>query len=414
MLAMIGIFIGSANLSNDGPRQQVAAAFADGTLSFEIYRMLEPVPGFIVAESDSNSSCVMYALMLSSSSDVFGRGIWSDPVIPTCEGLAVAVNGGPTMTFPWFRYWQGASAITKVALTFVSVYVWQLFLTGLLALLLALLILHTWRFSRTFSLGVAVSTLMTTDLVWQGLSVVHGVSASIGLLFTLLAGIAFSRRWPARWGIVVLAGATYAMVAQMLIPMAFAILISMMAMLPILRTRTAWNWRQVLVGPLAGCTWVGGYVLGLLSRYVWVATFGPGLDELRAEVNGTSGVFLTKSLLDPFYQVVGLLTKTWLNVGFMQVGLMLFFLVLGWSLARGGASGYFSKAALVSLSPTIIGISWLLVWATHTNHTFVHVLLAMILLNVLFASEVGRAVSRCRLASIDPAQESLVRSTLTD
>ena len=69
MLAMIGIFIGSANLSNDGPRQQVAAAFADGTLSFEIYRMLEPVPGFIVAESDSNSSCVMYALMLSSSSE---------------------------------------------------------------------------------------------------------------------------------------------------------------------------------------------------------------------------------------------------------------------------------------------------------------------------------------------------------
>ena len=99
---------------------------------------------------------------------------------------------------------------------------------------------------------------------------------------------------------------------------------------------------------------------------------------------------MINSWVDPFSQTLGLLMKTWFAAGFMQVGLMAFYLVLGWSLARGGARLLVTAKSVVALSPAAFGIAWLVVWANHSNHTYVHAVLGILLLVILFGSEVAR------------------------
>jgi hypothetical protein len=219
----------------------------------------------------------------------------------------------------------------------------------------------------------------------------HGVSSIFGFTFALLTLIAFDRRWMIRWAVPTLGGVTYAMVAHTLIPAAFAILVALTAMLPLLRSPERATSRSFAVGLVVGTLWFGGYALATAARAIWVAVWGPGPETAISEWTGTGGGFLIHSWIDPGYQTLGLLGKTWLEVGFMQVGLMAFFLILGWSLAKGGARSARSHLPWVAASPALFGLAWLIVWANHTNHTYVHAVPGLILLAVLFASEAGRA-----------------------
>ena len=100
-----------------------------------------------------------------------------------------------------------------------------------------------------------------------------------------------------------------------------------------------------------------------------------------------------QSWIDPFYGLLGLLGKTWLGVGWMQVGLMFFFLIIGWLLAQQSGGAFWSVRVLVTLLPSLLGVMWLVLWAGHTNHTFVNVLPATMLLNLVFTLELARQLN---------------------
>ena len=136
---------------------------------------------------------------------------------------------------------------------------------------------------------------------------------------------------------------------------------------------------------------MGGYAIGTGSRAVWVTVFGPGGGRGMGEWGGTSTGYITRNLIDPFYQTFGTLMKTWFSVGTMQIGLILFALVLGWSLARCTGNPFGDRRTWLALSPSLIGVGWLLLWAWHTPHLYVHAVPAMILLNVLLAVEAARS-----------------------
>ena len=293
-------------------------------------------------------------------------------------------------TFSYYRYWQGAAAFNRIGLTVMSVYWWQVLITVLVVGLLVTIILKLWPYSSAFAVGAGIAFFMMIDFPWQGMAPLHGLSSIFGLSFALLTLVAFERHWIARWGIATLGGVTYAMMAHTLIPMAFAMLTSLMAMAPLLRRQS--SARNFAVGPAVGLLWVFGYGLATGARALWVATLGPGPQQVVSEWTGTSGGFMIRSWIDPFSQTLGLLMKTWFEAGFMQIGLMAFFLVLGWSLARGGARSLLTSRSLVSLSPTLFGIGWLIVWANHSNHTYVHAVIGVMMLVLLFASETARAV----------------------
>ena len=136
---------------------------------------------------------------------------------------------------------------------------------------------------------------------------------------------------------------------------------------------------------------MGGYVIGTGSRAVWVTAFGPGQGRGLGEWGGTSTGYITRNFIDPIYQTFGMLMKTWFSVGTMQIGLILFALVLGWSLARCTGNPFGDRRTWLALSPSLIGMGWLLLWAWHTPHLYVHAVPAMILLNILFAVEAARS-----------------------
>lgn len=388
-----GLFLGfifvAANMDSSQARQHVAEAFADGTLTSGAYREIELVPGFIVMESDNFSTCVMLSQMLASAPTVFAEGVWGVTGGVDCASLEEAVTGGEVSSTSWYRYWHGASAVSKVMLTFISVQMFQVILTLVLALLLATTLIAVSRVSLPLGVGMAFVLIGTADLAWQGLSLVHGVSSSIGLAGALAVLVAFQRRWSARWGIVALAGFTYASTAQMLTPIAFAILSGVFAMLPLLLKSTS-TWSAAR-GLGVGTIWVIGYAIGLVSRYLWVATVGPGLDQIQGELTGSAqGIYMTTSAIQPFHQLIGLLGKTWLSVGWMQIGLMMTFAAIGWFVAKGALVGFKDWRVALSLTPILLGIGWLIVWAGHTNHTFVHVLLSAMLVNLLFSLDYAR------------------------
>lgn len=391
LMVMIGIFYGAAAMGIEKPTQHLVEAFEDGTLSDDTARELAPIPGIVVFESDYEGACHSYANMLSPREDLFGRGARNiTSRHSTCNALMVTVRGNVGDQYmSYFRYWQGASAFNRIGLNVMSVYSWQIFLTVVLFALLGMIILKVLHYSRVFAVGMAIAFFLMIDFPWQGMAPLHGLSSIFGLTFALGTLIAFERTWKVRWAIATLGGVTYAMMAHTLIPMAFAMLVGIMAMVPLLRSH--WGARAYLVGPLAGLLWVAGYALATVSRALWVATLGPGPQQVVNEWSGTGGGFMINSWVDPFSQTLGLLTKTWFEVGFMQFGLMVFFLVLGWSLAKGGARSLLSHSSLIAFSPALLGLGWLVVWANHTNHTYVHAVLGILLLVLLFASEVGRS-----------------------
>lgn len=403
VLAMLGAVLFSASLDASKARQHVAEAFADGTLDTGGYRDIEVVPGFLVMESDNFSTCVMLSQMLAPSASVFADGVWAAEGPGSCESIRIAVSGGETRTSSWYRYWHGASALSKVALSLLPVKALQVVLLLVNAALLALIVVASWRISRSFAVGLAFVLLTTSDLLWHGLSLVHGWSSAVGLAGVLLAQWAFSRAWTVRWALVILAGFAYAVTAQMLTPIAFAILTSIAAMSPLLRgakTRLG-PW----VGVVAVATWVGGYALGLASRYAWVEFFGPGISVIQGELSATGEGYATSSAGQPFYALVGLLTKTWFGVGWMQVGLMLSAGSLGWILARGGSRSMTRKPVVVSMLPILAGVGWLMIWAGHTNHTFVNVLLASMLAVVMFSASYARSLTEAARSSAETSSE---------
>ena len=385
--ATISFIVGAANLDGNRARAHVVQAVESSALAAGAYRNIELIPGLVVMESDNFSTCVMLSQMFGPAETVFGEGIWGTEPGDGCSQAYAAIAGEPSVPTTWYRYWHGASAIGKVLLTGLPFQVVQILLTVVIALLVAVISWRVWRHSKALGVGFAITLALASDLLWHGLSLVHGITATVGLSGVLAVLMSFERRWSARWGVVLLAGFTYAATAQMLIPIAFAILSATVAMLPLLRER------PLKLGPWTGLAvgvgWIMGYGLGLLSRYIWVSTLGPGAAQL-SEISGTSQIYLTQTLIQPFHATLGLLMKTWFGVGWMQIGLIAVGATVGWILARGGSRNLLQTDTLIAATPVLLGVGWLVVWAGHTNHTFVNVLLASMLVSVLFAMDYSR------------------------
>jgi hypothetical protein len=391
LLALSSLLYGAAQLDSEKPRLAIKEAFADGTLTYDIYRLLEAVPGFIVTESDNAGSCYMYGHMLAPSESFFGLGARSAVTeIANCEALDVVVQeaDSPAIYISYYRYWQGAAAVSKAALSVLSVDAYQWLLTLLLVALAALMSLIAWRRSAVLGLGFVVTFSMTTDFLWQGFSPLHAVATLVGLTGALIVYASFARSWSTRWGWVVVAGISYAMFAHTLVPMALLLLTYMVAFLAQDRTnREIGSLRGFFEVVAIAVLWIAGYVGASLARWVWVITLGPGLDTLRGEFGYSSDKFTTTAIADPFLQLVGLLSKTWLEFGVMQVGLVAMGLLLGISIGKLSWNRSLIRPMLVLMSPLVFPLAWFAVWAFHINHTYVHAVPSVMVLTVLFAVE---------------------------
>lgn len=403
-LAFLSFFYVAANLHSEVPRVAVKEAFTEGTLRYDIYRLLEAVPGFIVTESDNAGSCYMYGHMLAPPDSLFGLGARSaETSIANCEALDAVVQeaDSPAIYISYYRYWQGAAAVSKVALSVMSVNEFQWLLTGTLIALSVAVSLIAWRRSPILGLGFIVTFAMTTDFLWQGFSPLHGVATVTGLLSALTVYAAFSRSWRTRWAWVVVAGVAYAMFSHTLIPMALMLITYMLALLGSTREtgipKTASDLLRILRTPLL---WLVGYLTASVARWIWAITLGPGLDTLRGEFGYSSEKFTTTAVTDPFFQIVGLLSKTWLEFGVMQVGLVLMGLLIGVSIGRMPWNRGLWLPLLIFISPLLFPLGWFAVWAFHINHTYVHAVLSVMVLVVLFALE------KIRLAQSANAQLS--------
>ena len=401
-LVFVSFFYSAANISSDAPRVAIKEGFADGTITYDIYRLLEAVPGFIVTESDNAGSCYMYGHMLAPSESLFGLGARSaDTSIGNCEALEAVVQeaDSPTLYISYYRYWQGAAAVSKVALSVLSVNQFQWLLTFVLVALAAAMSVIAWRRSRILGLGFLVTFAMTTDFLWQGFSPLHGVATVIGLIGALVVYAASSRGWSTRWAWIVVAGIAYAMFSHTLIPMALMLLTYMVAFLGAEQSQRLPRSLRDIAGVLAiPALWLLGYLGASVARWIWTITLGPGLETLRGEFGYSSDKFTTTAISDPFLQLVGLLSKTWLGFGVMQAGLVLMGLLTGVSIGRLRWNRTLWVPFLIVLSPLVFPLGWFAVWAFHINHTYVHAVPSVMVLVILFALE------RIRLSEEQNAQ----------
>jgi len=84
----------------------------------------------------------------------------------------------------------------------------------------------------------------------------------------------------------------------------------------------------------------------------------------------------------------------------MQVGLVLMGLLIGVSIGRLPRDRDLWLPLLILMSPLLFPLGWFAVWAFHINHTYVHAVLSVMVLVVLFALE------KIRLAQLANAQVS--------
>lgn len=388
LIVTVGAVLLAAQTDIEPSRTQILSAFDSGVLDTAHERELELVPGFIVRTVDTFSTCTILSLTQSPASEVFGIGPWSSASY-SCNSVYLALTGDEGQQ-SWYRYWHGAAAAIKIALNFMSFNSLQILVSIGLALFVMLTAIRVWRYSPTLSVGLLVIVVMASDLLWHGMSVGLGISSLTGLIGAFAILVAFEKCSSFAWGVVASAGVAYAVVSDMFLPMAFAVLSAVLAMTPLLTNRDLPPRRQAMRGGLVVTVWIGGYLLGLLSRYAWIGVAGPGWDSLRGIATNASG-FMSATVQEPFIMVLYQVMNSWFGVGFMQIGLAIATGVLGWSLARGGIRAFRSQTSLLTLMPFLATLVWLLVWGGHTAHLFVNVLLAISLFSLLFVSEFARS-----------------------
>jgi len=407
-IALLIVGVGGLYLAAQTPvapvQERLEAAAADGRLWTQEYPVVSA--GMIdVALVDAWSECTSLGQALSESALPFAErpnGQY-DPDQGSCKAFNDALIA-PLAMFSYPRFYHGASAVIRVALQVMNIEVLRLLVTLALLALIGILCVITWSQSRWLSAGFAVFFLILTDTPYQGLSVSHGISTAVGIA-GVIAALVVSRRHPRFvFGTAAAAGVLYALVAQLYVPMEFAVLtaVAVMAMaLKLQSERRRWLW----TGAAVSVSWIAGYAFAMVVRFVWIA-LAQGADASAEEGSTAAATRLTSSILQPIRTVVwNLISIQMLEWKVRAIGLMVFIAMAAFLLGYARKWVLAPSEVLIGLIPTGLTALWLQTFGGHNGHGWVVNVLYAVLMNAYFIILLNASVARTHQSRSDVSIE---------
>lgn len=380
LLGGVGFLFAAAHLPTAPVHERLQAALADGRMWTQEYSVVQV--GLIkVTLVDGWSECTALGQALSESALPFserpnGR---FNPDDGSCRALNDALVA-PLSNFSYPRFYHGASALIRVAMQVMGLEWLRFLVTAVILALVGILCALTWATSRWLSAGLAVFFLVLTDTAYQGLSVSHGMSTAAGIL-GVIATLLVARRHPGLvLGTAAASGVLYALIAQLYVPIEFAILTAIAVMAGALvdwPSRLRW----IRLGAATSVTWMIGYAFAMIVRFIWIA-LADGLDASTSEGSTAATTRLTSDLLQPIRTVVwNLISVQMLEWKVRVLGLVLLVgmacFLLGF--ARRWALG--RPEVLWTGAPTALVALWIMTFGGHNGHGWVVNVLYAVLLN---------------------------------
>ena len=393
LLIGVGFLYAAAQLPAGPVHERLVTAQAEGRLWTQEYSVVRV--GLIdVTLVDGWSECTALGQALSEASLPFSErpNGQFDPDAGSCRALNDALVT-PLTSFEYPRFYHGASALIRVALQVVNLEWLRFIVTLVILALVGVICALIWRDSRWLSVGLAVFFLLLTDTAYQGLSVSHGMSTAVGII-GVIATLLVARRIPKLVpGAAAAAGVLYALVAQLYVPVEFAILTAVAVMAVALGDTTT-RVRWLRLGALSSVTWLAGYAFAMIVRFIWIA-LAAGLDASTSEGSTAAGTRLTSDLLQPIRTVVwNLISIQMLEWKVRMLGLVLLIglgaYILG--VARRWALGW--PEVLPVLVPIALAALWLQTFGGHNGHGWVVNVLYAVLMNVYFICVLNLAIAR--------------------
>lgn len=383
LVAGVGFLFAAAQLPTAPVHERLETALADGRMWTQEYSVVQV--GLIeVALVDGWSECTALGQALSDAPLPFserpnGR---FNPDDGSCRALNDALVA-PVSNFSYPRFYHGASALIRIGLQAMNLEWLRFLVTVSILALVGVLCALTWATSRWLSAGLAVFFLVLTDTAYQGLSVSHGMSTAAGVL-GVIATLLVSRHYPRLvLGTAAASGVLYALIAQLYVPIEFAILTAVGVMAGAL---TDWpsRLRWLRLGAAAAVTWMVGYAFAMVVRFVWIA-LAEGVDASTSEGSTAATTRLTSDLLQPIRTVVwNLISVQMLEWKVRVLGLVILVGMATYLLgfARRWALG--RPEVLWTLVPTALAALWIMTFGGHNGHGWVVNVLYAVLFNVSF------------------------------
>ena len=399
-LIVLAVLVGSmaalslaAQASASNALVKIQEANDQGQLWTEEYPIISAF-GLPITYVDAFSECVAWGQALSTSPLPFadrpkGRTATKDGA---CQEFQEVLDG-PSGITDYSRFFHGASAIMRLGVTHVDVATLRIATSVGLVLSAALITVAGFRRSTTLGIGLAAFFFLLTDTLYQGLSLTIGIStvfALVGVLVTMVV----ARRWPRFvWASAASSGVLYAVVAQLFVPMEFAILTGIMVMSPAL-AMPAQRRMYLRMGAEASLAWAVGYTIAMVGRFIWAAIVLGG-SPATSEASAAFESRITSSVVQPFRAVlVDLIGGTLLEWRLRTVGLIVVVALIAWTIGSAGRVNLGRREIAVCLTPSILAAGWLLVMGGHDSHPWVSLVVAAIALNLLFVTTLNRSAGR--------------------
>jgi hypothetical protein len=380
LLVGVGFLFAAAQLPTAPVHDRLEAALADGRLWTQEYSVVQV--GLIeVTLVDGWSECTSLGQALSQAPLPFserpnGR---FNPDDGSCRALADALVA-PLSDFSYPRFYHGASALIRAALQVMNLEWLRCLVTLTILALVGILCALSWAMTRWLAVGLAVFFLVLTDTPYQGLSVSHGMSTAAGILGAI-ATLLIARRYPGLvLGTAAAAGVLYALIAQLYVPVEFAILTAVVVMSVALGDWSS-RMRWLRLGAIASVTWIAGYAFAMIVRFIWIA-LAEGVDASTSEGSTAATTRLTSDLLQPIRTVVwNLISVQMLEWKVRELGLVMFVAMAAFLLGFARRWALARREVLWALVPTLLAAMWIMTFGGHNGHGWVVNVLYAVLLN---------------------------------
>lgn len=382
----------AAQFPSEPAQKRLAETLQDSEQWRDNYPVIR-ILGLNVETVDAWSECVTLGHTLSSSPLPFASRPISETSRSSDCGEFVQALISPTTELNYSRFYHGASAILRIALTAFSLEFLRLLVTVVILLLASSISFLAYRSSKIIGLGFIVYfTLFTTTLL-QGLSLPHGISTVVGLGGICMTTIIAQRSSKYTLASAAASGVTYALIAQLFVPMQFAVLTGVMIMAGAI-SNTEFKEAKLFLGAQAAIAWIAGYGITMTFRFIW-SYFVLGSSVALSEGNIATSARITS---DP-YQLLAVTPKMiyrqTAEYPLRLIGVILLVLMIGW--AAGAAKYWYltRRQTLTVLTPFLCAAIWLTAFGGHNGHGWViYVVNAMVMnLLLLFTINLKRSKS---------------------
>lgn len=318
-----------------------------------------------IATEDNYSNCIEIGHSVIQDRLPFSKHLETKTLLNSmCSNILNATKSTEDTTVINARFFHGTSALLRILLSLISYFQLQVLISIMLLFLATWMTFEFAKKDKFLGLILGIFFFLLTDIPFQGLSPVHGISTCIGLGGALYVLKFLNLNKSNLLLTIFLLGGLYGFFAQFFTPALFAILLA-----SVILVRTDKNTERYLAAKVF-LSYLFGYFFIEFIRFIQTALI-LGFKQIGTEGGQGVNERLTHNPLQLIRITYMHLFVTTGQFPVRMVGIYLIFGILGFQIGLLGAKNAVAHAGNPEFLPFWLSISWYLLFAGHDGHGWV-------------------------------------------